>query len=135
MKTRKKKITSLFIVTMISIAYTACSKDDGGSEDVPNASTHTLVLKAETSSGSTLSHLLYGYDSRLTTVSGLGVTTWTSPEIALPENASVANFTANGVGVDAASTLKVQVFVDGVLKKEETVTGTILTARIQHNLR
>lgn len=78
-----------------------------------------MVLKAETSSGSTLSHLLYGYDSNQTTVSGLGVATWTSLEIALPENASVVNFTANGVGIDAASTLKLQIFVDGVLKKEE----------------
>jgi pyridoxal biosynthesis lyase PdxS len=135
MKKRKKKITSLFILTMISFAFTACSKDDGGSENIPNASTHTLVLKAETSSGSTLSHLLYGYDSNQTTVSGLGVATWTSLEIALPENASVVNFSANGVGIDAASTLKLQIFVDGVLKKEEVGTGTILSVRTHHNLR
>lgn len=135
MKTRKKKITSLFVLTMIALAFTGCSKDDGEADTTPIAGTQKLVLKAEASSGSTISYLLYGYDNSLTTVSGVGRATWTSPEIALPANASVANFTVNGVGADATSTLKVQVFVDGVLKKEETGTGTILSVRAQHNLR
>lgn len=134
MKTRKKKITSLFIVTMISIAFTACSKDDGGSDNVPNASVHKMILKAETS-GSTIHHILYGYDDEMTSVSGISETSWTSQEIVLPENASVANFTANAVGVNDASTLKLQIFVDGVLKKEEVGTGTILSVRTHHNLR
>lgn len=125
MTTRKKKITSLFVLTMIPFAFTACSKDDGGSDSAPIAGTHKLILKAEASSGFTISHLLYEYDNSLTTVSGVDRAAWTSPEIALPANASVANFTVNGVGADATSRLKAQVFVDDVLKKEET--GTILS--------
>lgn len=134
MKSRKKKITSLFVLTMIALAFTGCSKDDGESEGAPIAGTHKLVLKA-VASGSTINHLLYGYDNEMTSVSGISETSWTSPEITLPVNASVANFTANGVGATDASTLKVQVFVDGVLKKEEVGTGTILSVRTHHNLR
>ncbi|WP_370030973.1 hypothetical protein [Flavobacterium sp. 28YEA47A] len=119
---------------MIVLAFTGCSKDDGGSDTTPIAGTHKLVLKAQTS-GSTIHHLLYGYDDEMTSVSGISETSWTSPEIALPENASVANFTANAVGADDASTLKVQIFVDGVLKKEEVGTGTILAVRARHSLR
>ena len=134
MKTRKKKITSLFVLTMIALAFTGCSSDDGGSGTTPIAGTHKLVLKAE-ASGSTIHHILYGYDDEMTSVSGISETSWTSPEIALPESASVANFTANAVGATDASTLKLQVFVDGVLKKEEVGTGTILSVRTHHNLR
>lgn len=79
--------------------------------------------------------VVYGYDNTLTSVSSLGGTTWTSPEITAPANATVASVVLNGMGANASSTLKVQVYVDGVLKKEGTGAGTALTATAQFNLK
>lgn len=136
MKKTKNRIATFFILTFAAFAFTACSKDDGA--DGPNLNgteQHKIVFKAETSAGATISHLLYGYDNSMTSVSGLSNATWVSPEVSVPANANMANFSVNGVGANANSTLKVQIFVDGILKKEETKTGTILAAQAQYNLR
>lgn len=77
---------------------------------------------------------VYGYDATLTTVSGINSQSWTSPELTVPSGANVASIIANAAGANASSTLKVQVYVDGVLKKEGTSTGTALSATAQYNL-
>jgi hypothetical protein len=111
MKIRKKKITSLFVLTMMALAFTACSKDDGSSENLPNTSTHTLVLKAKNSE-STGSHIPYEYDNDMTLLFEISENFWTSQEIALSEN-TIASMVINALGAN----LKLQIFVDGVLKK------------------
>lgn len=131
-----KKITTeittfaLLLITLISL--TACSKDN---KNTSPAKSHKLVYKAEASAGSKVNMSVYGYDATLTTASGLSGTTWTSPEITAPANANLASITVNGIGANSSSTLKVQIFVDGVLKKEGTSTGTALSATAQYSLR
>lgn len=111
MKIRKKKITSLFVLTMMALAFTACSKNDGSSENIPNTSTHTLVLKAKNSE-STSYHIHKEYDNHMTLLSEISENFWTSQEIALSEN-TIASMVINALGAN----LKLQIFVDGVLKK------------------
>lgn len=132
MKIARNKYAAIIFATLITISIFGCSKDK---DDKPSATSHKIVFKAEASSGSTLQLVVFGYDNTLTTASSLGGTTWTSPEITAPANATVASVVLNAIGANAASTLKVQVYVDGVLKKEGTGTGTALTATAQFNLK
>jgi len=133
MKTEKNKIATFLILALSAFAFTSCSKDDG--DDANGGNSHKLVFKAEVSAGSSINQSVYGYDTSLTTVTGLGGLAWTSPEVTAPANARVASFVVNAVGANASSTLKLQVFVDGVLKKESTSTGTALVSQAQYTLR
>lgn len=131
MKMKKSKFASFILLAVIALSLLNCSK--GG--DKPSNTSHKIVFKAEASAGSALNMAVYGYDATLTTVSGLGGITWTSPEITAPSNVNLANITVNAIGVNASSTLKVQIYVNGVLKKEGTSTGTALSATAQYLLR
>lgn len=130
-------MAALFLLALSAFTFTGCSKDDGEDSNGGGSTgnSHKLVFKAEASSGSTIDQGVYGYDSSLTTVSSLNTTTWTSPEVTAPNNARVASFVVNARGANASSTLKLQVFVDGVLKKESTSTGTALVSQAQYSLR
>lgn len=132
MKTTRNKYAAIIFATLIAISTFGCSKDK---DNTPTSTSHKLVFKAEASAGSTLQLVVFGYDNTLTTNSSVGGTTWTSPEITAPANATVASVVFNAIGANAASTLKVQVYVDGVLKKEGTGTGTALSATAQFNLK
>lgn len=109
----------------------SCSKDKSN----PINTEHKVVFKATASSGSAVNMVVYGYDATLTTLSSVNSASWTSPEITVPANATVATITANAMGANAAATLKVQVYVDGVLKKEGNSAGTALSATAQYNLK
>lgn len=130
-KKTTQKIT-LSILAFAIVSFMACSKDNKNNSP---ATSHKLVYKAEASAGSNINISVYGYDATLTTASALSGTTWTSPEITAPANSNVATIMVNAMGVNISSTLKVQIFVDGVLKKEGTSTGTALSATAQYNLR
>lgn len=121
------KFVALFFTIPLLIN---CSSDDKG----PNNTTKKVVFKAEASTGSSINMAVYGYDATLTSVSSINNQSWTSPEITVPASANVASVIANAMGANAASTLKVQVYVNGVLKKEGTSTGTALSATAQYDL-
>lgn len=116
---------------MIATLFSACKKDD--KDDAPGRTTHKLVFKAEGSAGVNLTVVAYGYDTQITSASNLSGNTWSSAEINVPASAVSANITINGTGVSSTATLKVQIYVDGQLKKEATSTGTILSATGQHS--
>ncbi len=126
----KIKIAAVLFGLVLLQISTSCSKDEE-----PTGSSKKVVFKAEASSGVLVNLVVYGYDNNLTTISKANVQTWTSPEITVPANTSVATISANAMGVNASSTLKVKVFVDGVEKRENTSTGTALSATAQVNLK
>ena len=109
--------------------FWGCSKGDE-----PTSTSKKVVFKAEASAGSTVRMIVYGYDASLTTISNANTQTWTSSEIVVPATANVASISGNGMGANAAATLKVQIYVNGQLKKEGTSTGTALSVTSQHNL-
>lgn len=130
MSTSTNKIAA-WVLAVACIAFLVrCSKND-----TPAGKSKKLVFKAEASAGAAINLAVYGYDATLTTASSLSGTTWTSPEVTAPASASLASLTVNAIGVNAASTLKVQVYVNGVLKKEGTSSGTALSATAQYNLK
>ncbi len=130
MKVSQNKFAKLIVLICTIPFLLNCSSDD----NEPNNTSKKIVFKAETSAGSSINMAVYGYDATLTTVSGINSQSWTSPELTVPSGANVASIIANAAGANASSTLKVQVYVDGVLKKEGTSTGTALSATAQYNL-
>lgn len=130
---KKIKLNQVFkgvfvaVITVMVFSFVeSCRKDDDDNpEDVK---TQKIVFKAEASSGANITKAVYGIDGNPITVTGLNGTTWTSPEITAEGVVYNSNVVVNATGVDASSTLKVQIWVDGVLKKESVSTGTTLSA-------
>jgi hypothetical protein len=122
----------VFAMAMLLGITSSCSKDDDDNNVVGSSGTHKVVFKAEASSGSNISVAVYGYDANATTATSLSGTSWSSPEITVPAGALTLNVAANATGANASSTLKVQIFVDGVLKKEGTSSGQYLSASTNH---
>lgn len=107
----------------------SCSKDDDDDNHVNGAGkSHKVVFKAIASSGSNIDVAVYGIDGNPTTASSLSGITWSSPEVTSESGAYNANVAVNAVGANASSTLKVQIWVDGELKKEGTSSGQYLSA-------
>lgn len=114
------------VMTVMVLSFVeSCRKDDDTSEDVK---TQKIIFKAEGSSGVNISKAVYGIDGNPITVTGLSGTTWSSPELTAEGIVYNSNVVVNATGLDAASTLKVQIWVDGQLKKESVSSGMTLSA-------
>lgn len=130
---KKIKLNQVFkglfvaVITVMVLSFVeSCRKDDDdASEDIK---TQKVVFKAEGSSGVNISKAVYGIDGNPITVNGLSGATWTSPELTAEGVVYNTNVVVNATGVDAASTLKVQIWVDGQLKKESVSSGMTLSA-------
>lgn len=130
---KKIKLNQVFkglfvsVITVMVLSFVeSCRKDnDDTSEDIK---TQKVVFKAEGSSGVNISKAVYGIDGNPITVNGLSGATWTSPELTAEGVVYNSNVVVNATGVDAASTLKVQIWVDGQLKKESVSSGMTLSA-------
>jgi len=130
---KKIKLNQVFkglfvaVITVMVLSFVeSCRKDDDDtSEDIK---TQKVVFKAEGSSGVNISKAVYGIDGNPITVNGLSGATWTSPEVTAEGVVYNTNVVVNATGVDAASTLKVQIWVDGQLKKESVSSGMTLSA-------
>jgi hypothetical protein len=120
-----KFLRNSLLALMFASIFTGCSKDD---DNKPSSSSHKVTFKAVASTGSNISIAVYGYDANPTTATSLSGTTWSSPELTVPAGTVLATAAVSATGVDASSSLKVQIFVDGELKKEGTSTGEILSA-------
>ncbi len=127
-KLNRTLLTGAFLLlsgTLLLGVTASCSNDEDNDE--PQTS-HKVVFKAQASSGSNIDIAVYGLDSNTTTATSLSGTAWTSPEITAPAGTYGANVAVNAIGADANSTLKVQIYVDGELKKEGTSSGQYLSA-------
>ncbi|MCD0457597.1 hypothetical protein LPB85_19340 [Chryseobacterium sp. LC2016-27] len=119
------------VMTVMVLSFVeSCRKDDDVSEDVK---TQKIIFKAEGSSGVNISKAVYGIDGNPITVNGLSGATWTSPELTAEGVVYNTNVVVNATGVDAASTLKVQIWVDGQLKKESVSSGMTLSASTSYS--
>lgn len=111
---------------LLADALSSCSKKD---HDTPAGKSHKLVFKAVASSGCDITTAVYGTEGNIITKSSLSGTTWTSGEMTAPAGTVSANVVVGAQGVNASSTLTVQIYVDGELKKEGKSTGEDLSAQ------
>lgn len=126
MKT-KQMIFALGIAVLSTVfIFSSC-----GSKDLPKkGGTHKVQFKATGSSGVNISIVAYALGTEITNKSDLSGSTWTSEEFTT--SAGTFNVSANARGVDANSTLKVEILVDGQVVKTGTSTGSILSATAAH---
>ncbi len=112
-------ILSLLCITTLF----ACKKDD-------NSGQLRVVYKASGSTGTSLSVAVVGTDGKggVETFTSLSGESWTSREYIFETRNGTANVAVNGVGVNASSTLKVEIWVNGEKKSEGNSTGTVLSA-------
>ncbi|MCD0457596.1 hypothetical protein LPB85_19335 [Chryseobacterium sp. LC2016-27] len=131
----KNVLKGSFVMVMAALVFgfvTSCSNNDDD-DNIPGTNkTHKVVFKAEASAGSNIEIAVYGIDGNPTTATSLSGTTWSSPEITTEAGAMSANVAINAVGASTSSTLKVQIWVDGELKKEGTSSGQYLSASASH---
>lgn len=116
-----KSSLKLFIlpVLLFSLIFAGCSKDDK-----PGKSGHKIKYKVTVSAGSTINTVMYmAASGQNTTVSSLSVATWESAEFDMPASTGSVSLSGVGTAANASSTLKVEIIVDGVSKKESTATG------------
>ena len=115
------KMLSLSLIMLIATVLFSCKKDNTGP--------HKVKFKAETSSGAKLSAVTYTSETgEIITTSSLNSSSFSSAELTIPSSVPLISFTANGIGESAGSTIKVQIYVDGNLVKENIGTGTTLSA-------
>lgn len=120
------------VMTVMVLSFVeSCRKDDD--DDDEDIKTQKVVFKAEGSSGVNISKAVYGIDGNPITVNGLSGATWTSPEVIAEGVVYNTNVVVNATGVDATSTLKVQIWVDGQLKKESVSSGMTLSASTSYS--
>lgn len=110
----------------LSIGLAACGGKD--KDPAPGGSAKKVQYKATASAGVQLYSALYGYDQTVTSITSIGGTTWASPVIDVPASARAGTCVVGAVGVNAQSTLKVEMFVNGELVKTGTASGTALSA-------
>lgn len=117
------------VIAVMLIGFTAsCSNDDDDNNVNGAGKSHKVVFKAIASSGSNIDVAVYGIDGNPTTASSLSGSTWSSPEVTSESGVYSANVAVNAIGPDGSATLKVQIWVDGELKKEGTSSGQYLSA-------
>lgn len=109
-----------FPALLCMLAFAGCS----GKDDNPAPSGHKIKYRAEVSSGSSLHTVVYmAASGQSTTLSNLTGTTWESAEFNMPASTGAVSIAGVGTAANASATIKVQIFVDGVMKKESTATG------------
>lgn len=129
MKNFRKLFLALLPVLVIAV-LASCKKDDDSS------ATHKVKFKAETSSDAKLSTVVYtNVTGDVTSNTSVNSTTFNSAELTIPSSVPIISFGATGSGATANSTIKVQIWVDGVMVKENVGTGTALSATTSYSFK
>lgn len=138
MITQKKvfqKIAAIFL-PLLMIGLFAIATSCHGDEERYEVS-HKIMYKAEVSAGSNLKSVYWQNHLDPLTISGTVWTNETTETMSLPVG-EIRNYPAvvkaKAIGANASSTLKVQIYVDGVLKKEVITTGQDLEARADYSV-
>lgn len=123
MKIRSTNLLTLCTIILLSSLWLSCSKDK---DNTPSKKAHEVQFKVVTSEGSNIQLAVYAIDDDITSESSIPGTEWASDLIIAPAGTKNVSLNAQGIGADASSTMKVQIFVDGELKKEGKAKGEIL---------
>lgn len=120
-----KKIAKILSVSFVVLAATllfSCKKDDA------KKASYEVEYKVTVSSGSLNSIAYTNNQGDMTTLTSVSGTTWTSGKITVPSSVQAISAGGSGVSANASAVMTVQIIVDGEVKKENTSTGTIMSA-------
>jgi len=138
--TKQRKVFQRFTTVCLTLIGLFAVVTSCHGEEEKYEVAHKIMFKAEASAGSNITHITHNGKGEVNQIDVSG-TTWTSPEITETNRLRVGetvNWTktviADAIGANASSTLKVQIYVDGVLKKEVITTGKGLTSRADYDV-
>jgi len=120
-----KKIAKLLSVSLAVLVVTilfSCKKDED------KKSSHEVEYKVSVSGGAISTIVYTNNQGDVTTLTSVSGTSWSSGKITVPSSVQAISFGANGSSANAGSVMTVQIIVDGEVKKENTSTGTIMSA-------
>lgn len=147
-----QKIAKVFLLSMLIGSFTivtSCKDDDF--EVKTETKTYKWYYKVEASPDAVISNIIYSIPTikklngidEVSINSGINSTTWTSPTFeVITESVSGQNGTVHNAKIKAKATsisdsavLKVQIYVNGVLKKEVKDIGQFLTSEANYNIQ
>lgn len=141
-----QNITAVFLpllLVSLFVVVTSC-KNDEDEVEIEQKITHKWYYKVEASEGATITNISHenhiSGEAKNTSINGIIGTTWTSGEfsetsIAVPRKHKWVipmHIKAKAIGTNISSTLKVQIYVDGVLIKEVKDIGLIPNAEARY---
>ncbi|HTN38365.1 MAG TPA: hypothetical protein VL053_14895 [Arachidicoccus sp.] len=130
MKIKASSILSFCVFVALSCLIFSCSKD----KDSPSGKSHKVQFKVVTSPGCDIQLAVYGVGDDNTSETSLSGTEWASEILTAPAGTEGLYLSAQATGVDANSTIKAQIYVDGELKKEGSAKGEILVGNVSLEL-
>lgn len=125
-----KKLLFMAVVLLLTM-FVSCSK-----KDTPHAQTpKKVVFKAQASGGASIKTIVYGPDADARTLVNQNLASWSSEEMTIAAGTNNVKINVQGTGSGASSTITVQIYVDGVLKAEQSGTGApAIVAMVTHTL-
>lgn len=128
-----KKFKPLLIIAILAIVapffFGSCSSDDDPTPDGKNKVTYRIVGSSDVNITTVVFY--DGSSSPVTRTGDFGAT-WESDEVNVEASRTIVS--ANAIGATDASTLKAEIWIDGKLAKENTVSiGKILTTMVSLN--
>lgn len=125
-----KTFKFLLLAVAAIVCLSACSKSK---DDSPASSVHKAKFRVEVSAGASIIGMTYGYDDQFKTQSTPSGTVWESAEVTIPAGARTVWMETSGQSPNASGTMKAQIYIDGVLKKEVTSSGIALVGSPRYN--
>ncbi|HRB70735.1 MAG TPA: hypothetical protein PK776_02695 [Flavobacterium sp.] len=130
---RKKILATLVLTMAFGLISTSCSSDsDGSGNGSGSGGANKMVrYKAIASDNATIDVIAYtNAQGDMTTHTDINATTWESPEINMPASVQAISFggSANVATQGETGTLKVQIIINGEVVKENSSTGSVMSA-------
>ncbi|PRB01326.1 hypothetical protein CQ046_15720 [Chryseobacterium sp. MYb7] len=147
MITQKKvfqNIIAVFLPLLLGSLFVSVTSCKSNEDEIEQKIAHKWYYKVEASEGAAITIISYANhvsgETKNISINGISGTTWTSGEfsetsIAVPRKHKWAipmHIKAKANGTDISSTLKVQIYVDGVLVKEVKDIGLIPSAEARY---
>lgn len=128
MKTKIKNLSIVFFTFLFGI-IAACSSDNDNSIAGKKAS-----FKVVGSNGANISTIVYALGSETFPVTNVNNTSWSSQEITIPNNVNTLSLSGNATGTSQSSSIRLEIYVNGQLKKQQTTSGTVMSTFTQYTI-
>lgn len=128
---KRSLLLQLLYPALLLLALTGCQKKGQDNTATP----YEILFKAEATAGSVITDGSFGYDGTHFFADRLGGTVWISPKLTVPANTKQLNVRFDASGLNPSSTLTVLIYVNGILKKQVSSTGTTLSITAFYELK
>ncbi|WP_333696532.1 MmpS family transport accessory protein [Flavobacterium sp.] len=128
MRTTKNLLKGLFLFFLLSIIITGCSSDDNSSNS------RKVTFKVVGSNGANITTIVYALNSETFPVLNVNSSNWTSEEITLPADVNILSLSGNAIGSSASSSIRLEILVNGQVKKQQSASGTVMSTFTQYTI-